>query len=199
MEPTPPPPPTPGPLPPGQMPPGYYPQAYPPPPPTSLLWLWIVLGVVGTVLAVGLAGAIFFTRGGAAARHRTTMRSEAALNVERMFKEVKVYYAERDSIPMETGAPTPPEGSCCSTERTKCEADPALWKAEPWASLDFTIDERHYFSYSFRPEPSGKGFTISAYGDLDCDGKSAVYYQIVGTIRDGYIEKDVTITRGEDD
>jgi type II secretory pathway pseudopilin PulG len=199
MEPSPPPPPTPGPLPPGQMPPGYYPHPYPPPPKkSSLLWLWILLGVFGVLFVVGILAAIAIPS--FMDYQKKAKRSEATLRVEMLYKDLRSFYAENDAIPPQTGEITPPQGSCCSAEsHGKCQPDMALWQVEPWQTLDFTVDEPSYFSYSYTPDPAGKAFTISAWGDLDCDGKSVVYYQIVGTIQDGNITKAITVEHADGD
>lgn len=197
MQPMPPPPPGSGPLPgpPGMYPPGYYPP--PPPPKASLLWLWILLGVGGVVVVIGILAAIAIPSFMDYAKK--AKRTDAALRTEQLYKAIQVYYIERGELPRTPGGPMPADNTCCNGPNHKCAPDMAQWQVEPWQSLDFSVDEPTYFSFSYEPDPSGQSFTISARGDLDCDMNTAVYYQIVGQVQDGNLTKQVTVTSGTGD
>jgi hypothetical protein len=39
--------------------------------------------------------------------------------------------------------------------------------------LQFSVDDPHYYSYAYKVD--GKKFTVSAYGDLDCDGEYSTF------------------------
>jgi hypothetical protein len=63
--------------------------------------------------------------------------------------------------------------------RTACDAgdgvlqpSAARWDTSPWRELDFLLYEPHRHAYSFEAEGSGMNaqFTVTAVGDLDCDG-----------------------------
>jgi len=66
--------------------------------------------------------------------------------------------------------PTPAKGACCGEDK-KCAPDPAHWEHQTWKDLLFDMLDPHYFSYEYKVHEEGptKGFTVFAYGDLDCD------------------------------
>jgi hypothetical protein len=75
-------------------------------------------------------------------------------------------------LPPTDGGPTPAT-PCCEQGRPdrKCEVELSQWDVEPWSSIFFMLDEPHYYQYSYAT--SGDVFTLTASGDLDCDGTTA--------------------------
>jgi type II secretory pathway pseudopilin PulG len=176
-QPAPPPPPGPPGYPPppgapGYPPPGYYPAPHAPKQ-ASLLWLWILLGVLGFVMVLGIVAAVAIPSFMDYAKK--AKRSEAQLNLNRARHAAMAYYAENAQFPTQSSGPTPALGECCRSPGHKCSPDYTLWQTEPWRSLDFTIDEPSMFSYSYEGSPDGQSFTLTAHGDLDCDNNYADY------------------------
>ena len=54
---------------------------------------------------------------------------------------------------------------------------PATWRQPSWQSLNFAIDDAHYFSYEYESAGTGVGaaFTARAMGDLDGNGVRSTY------------------------
>ena len=177
-----------GPPPPGYPPPGYPPPGYPPPPgygypppprKGSLLWLWILLGVVGAGVVV--VGILAFLAGSKVAEYaKKSRRSEAELNLHAIGRAARYGYIENAMFPVGTAEATPAT-SCCATPTKKC-LDSSAWDREPWQSLDFGLYDPHYFRYTYASD--GKTFTATAIGDLDCDGVEVVF-TLRGTIEEG--------------
>ena len=180
--------------PPGYPPPGYPPPGYPPPPgygypppKKSLLWLWILLGVLGAGVVV--VGILAFLAGDAVSEYaKKSKRIEAELELHRIGRAAKVAFIETDAFPEGTAGATPAT-SCCAGPNHKCAPEPAIWSQEPWLSLDFEMFEPHYFRYTYAAAPDRRSFTATAIGDLDCDGEEVVF-TITGSVVDG----NVTVT-----
>jgi hypothetical protein len=77
-------------------------------------------------------------------------------------------------LPGPSAGPTPPLGTCCQQGGT-CQPSMALWAEDPWKTLKFSMDDPHRFSYEYKLDPDGKGFTALAYGALDCDGTYSTF------------------------
>ena len=168
--------PPPGAPPPGYPPPGYYPPppgyGYPPPKKASLLWLWILLGVLGGLMVIGILAAVAIPS--FMDYQKKAKRSEADLVLNQLQRSASRYYAEMNAFPTQASGPTPSQPCCTFTQR-KCPADPSSWAIEPWMSLDFEPYESTYFQFEYTPSADGQSFTATATGDLDCDGTSIVY------------------------
>jgi len=99
--------------------------------------------------------------------------TEASLMLNKIGKSAKRVFGETGKYPIGKAALTPAT-DCCKGDGGKCAVDSKQWTAEPWTSLDFTIDEPHLFRYSFDGS-DGKSFTATAVGDLDCSGRPVTY------------------------
>jgi len=157
--------------PPGHLPPGYYP-GYPPPPgfapkKTSLVWLWIALGVVGAVAVIGALAAIAIPS--FVNYQRKAKAVEAELALRRIGQAAIMHYEEHGRFPEAAAGPTP-AAPCCLGPGQKCAPAIETWAIEPWRTLGFTMLEPHRFQYTFTPSADGRSFTATAIGDLDCDG-----------------------------
>jgi hypothetical protein len=102
---------------------------------------------------------------------KKSKKTEAALQLNKLAKNLKVYYITNSAFPKGKVGPSPAK-SCCQSAGYKCN-DPAAWKNPIWQELDFQIDEPHLFRYSY--ESDGKTVTAKAIGDLDCDGVEIEY------------------------
>lgn len=101
---------------------------------------------------------------------RREKKSEAALQLNKLAKNAKTMWAT--SMEFAKGRAEPlPKGPCGCPK--KC-AFTNEWVKDPvWIELDFQIDEEALYTYAY--ESDGKTFRATATGDLDCDGKPAVW------------------------
>ncbi len=98
--------------------------------------------------------------------------TEAKLNLNKLAKELKVYYVTQSSYPAGSAA-TLPAGECCKGPNNKCPVD-ASWSKDPvWSALDFQMDEPAVYRYSYTSD--GKTATATAVGDPACDGHVETY------------------------
>ncbi len=78
---------------------------------------------------------------------------------------------------------TPPLGTCCKGDKGKCAPQAKWWTHPVWAALRFSVDDPHYFSYSYTVK--GKSFTVRAHADLDCDGEYSTF-EMYGEVSDRF-------------
>ncbi len=99
--------------------------------------------------------------------------SEAAIQLNKLGKNLKTYYVMTGGVPVGT-APLTPAGSCCDGPNHKCHA-PAAWAKDPvWKELEFSIDQPGLYRYEYTSK-DGKTFEAHAVSDLDCDGNPATW------------------------
>jgi type II secretory pathway pseudopilin PulG len=57
--------------------------------------------------------------------------------------------------------------------------NPREWESTTWKNLKFKIEDPHLFRYQFKRVLINKNpaFEVSAFGDLDCDGKESHFYR----------------------
>jgi hypothetical protein len=75
-------------------------------------------------------------------------------------------------LPRAAAGPTPPLGRCCE-QGGRCDPDAALWRAEPWKTLQFSLDLPHRFSVEYAP--AANGALLRVIGDVDCNGVQSSY------------------------
>jgi Tfp pilus assembly protein PilE len=129
----------------------------------------VIFGIGGMLAAVAIPAFLDYM-------HKSKA-SEAPLELNRIGKLAKLYYANNGSFPTGTSAvlPANPSGQkgCCGSPNNKCEVSSA-WATDPvWKELEFSVDEPGNYRYSFTG--NGKSFVATAVGDLDCDGEEATY------------------------
>ena len=134
----------------------------------TLIELMIVVAIIGILALVAVPAFMDYMK--------KSKKSEASLQLNKIGKNLKVYYITESKFPAGEVALTPSE-SCCNTGG-KCLSTPDTWKQPVWQALDFQIDEPSLFQYSY--ESDGKTFTAKAVGDLDCDGVM-ITYELRGT------------------
>ena len=117
-------------------------------------------------------------------------KSEAALQLNKLGKNLKMAYMEKAEFP-KGKAKMLPAATCCGQPNNKCAVVPhAEWAADPiWAALDFEIDEPNLFQYGY--ESDGKTFKAIAVGDLDCD-TTMITYVLDGSVVDGNVTTKLT-------
>ena len=118
---------------------------------------------------------------------KAAAKEEATTNIRKIYEGARSYFLEPatrgQGFPISTPE-TPPAGACCASPGKKCAPNPALWTGS-WNDLKFEIDEPHQYSYTFVSSGTGSraSFTITATGDLDCDGVYSTF-EMVGSIAD---------------
>ncbi len=153
----------------------------------TLIELMIVVAIIGILAAVAIPAFMDYMK--------KSKKSEASLQLNKIGKNSKVNYIERQSYTLmasdgtATGDPAnmPSTGSttqgCCGNPNNKCPVTAGEWAGDPgWAALDFQIDEPSLFLYTY--EGLGPDFTATAIGDLDCDDDT-ITYTLTGTATDG--------------
>jgi hypothetical protein len=117
-------------------------------------------------------------------------KTEASLQLNKLSKNLKVFYMEKSEFP-KGKAKMLPAATCCGQPNNKCAVVPhAEWAADPiWAALDFEIDEPNLFQYGY--ESDGKTFKAIAVGDLDCD-TTMVTYVLEGSTTEGNVTTKIT-------
>lgn len=118
--------------------------------------------------------------------------AEASENVRLLFQKATDYYtAQVDEAGGDNSEATFPESTDGPhpNDIGKKPVTTADWHMIPaFKALEFEILEPHFYQYAFESEGEGDNaqFKISAYGDLDGDGKKS-RYQIEGYIENGEV------------
>ncbi|HEY4058741.1 MAG TPA: hypothetical protein VGM39_19140 [Kofleriaceae bacterium] len=123
----------------------------------------MMTSVVGIMAAVAVPAFMDYMK--------KSKKTESALQLNKIGKNLKVYYITNASFPVGDTTLSPAE-SCCMGPNHKC-FDPSAWTQKAWQDLDFQIDEPHLFQYRYHSD--GKTAIAEAVGDLDCDGVSITY------------------------
>ena len=156
----------------------------------TLIELMIVVAILAILAVVAVPAFIKYMR-----RAKTT---EAIDELDKIYKGAALFYTTPhvdqagQKLPCqfpENQGITPVEGTCCSTNGLggpdtnsddRCDSDPDVWSTDTWSSLNFQMNDEHYFVYAF--DAAGvldqAGFTSSANADLDCDGIQSTFQRI---------------------
>ena len=159
----------------------------------TLIELMIVVAIIGVLAALAIPALILSVR-----RSKT---SEATMNIRRMFDgAVTAYQADGTSragnvmgAQFPSAAPaTPGENACCANGNTRCPANAGDFNLLTWHKLQFSIDDPHYFWYSFDSVGVGvtAAFTARANGNLDCDAEFSTFERI------GFVDLQGGVTGG---
>ncbi|MBP6835682.1 MAG: hypothetical protein KA190_00190 [Kofleriaceae bacterium] len=127
-------------------------------------------------------------------RPRKRRVTEAQLVANRLGKSSKNHFVEMAAYP--TGdTDWTPATPCCGQAQQRCAVDLAAWQAEPWRSLDFTVEEPHQVRVKYRGTASA--YTATFWTDDDCDGAEdpAELLILRGTAVDG--NPSLQITAGD--
>ncbi|HEY4178687.1 MAG TPA: hypothetical protein VGM90_17695 [Kofleriaceae bacterium] len=131
--------------------------------PTAGSDVMMMTSVVGILAAVAVPAFMDYMK--------KSKKTESSLELNRIAKNLKVYYVTNAAFP-EGDTTLSPAESCCAGPNHKC-FDPSTWQQKAWQDLDFQIDEPHLFQYRYHSD--GKTAVAEAVGDLDCDGVSITY------------------------
>jgi prepilin-type N-terminal cleavage/methylation domain-containing protein len=146
----------------------------------TLIELMIVVAIIGILASVAIPAFMDYIK--------RSKKTEAVLELNKIGKNAKRYYAESAQFVTGTAAPLPASGTsgCCGgggSAPNHCLSTPSAWVANTvWRALDFEIDEDTLFYYDYTGGTST--FTAKATGDLDCDG-TAVVYTLAGSAING--------------
>ncbi len=124
---------------------------------------------------------------------RRAKTAEAIDELDRIYRGAALYYSTPRVDQLGNRLPcqfprsqpaTPKAGTCCHAlggpDRDKddrCDSNPEAWTTPTWSALGFDLSEPHYFVYSFESSGTGSAatMTITAHGDLDCDGIQSTF------------------------
>lgn len=160
----------------------------------TLVELMIVVAIIGVLSTVAIPSFMKYIR-----RSKTT---EATMNIRKMYDGAVSYYeAEHASstgaivakqFPDTVTAPTPALTTCCASTGQKCAPSATYWTAQTWQALNFSMDDPHYYSYSFPSSGTGTAsiFDATANGDLDCDASYSTFS------RHGSVDSTGSVTGG---
>ena len=136
----------------------------------TLIELMIVVAIIGILAAVAIPAFMDYMK--------KSKKTEAALQLNKIGKNSKVYYIENQTYVLAADPallPTKPGGGgCCGGPNNKCAAVPASFAGDSgWSSIGFQIDEPSQFYYDYFGAAST--FSATATGDLDCDNTEITY------------------------
>lgn len=151
------------------------------PPGFTLIELMIVVAIIGLLAAVAIPA---FEKA-----VRRSKSSEATINLRRIFDGAISSYQEETVTRQGEGAPsefpgtiaaTPGVNACCQNGVSRCPANPAVFVQPTWQALQFSVDDPHFYWYSFISEGAGVAaqFTARASGNLNCDERFSTFERI---------------------
>jgi hypothetical protein len=100
--------------------------------------------------------------------------SDVTVQLGRLGRTLVRAYGETQAFPVGDSALLP-AGQCCGQAGNKCFADPAAFASDKiWNQLGFALEEPSAYQFRYHSD-DGKSATVQSVGDLDCDGKQAIY------------------------
>jgi type IV pilus assembly protein PilA len=150
----------------------------------TLVELMITVGIIGILAAVAIPAFVKYLR--------RTKTSEAALNIRKMYDSSVVYYEAMHAgpsgqiLPKQFPSPqvwTPGQGTCCGQPGQKCAPNQAQWQTPTWQSINFSVDDPHYYSYAVTEVGTGSSIgdveQLQASADLNCDQVFSLFQRTV--------------------
>ncbi len=130
----------------------------------TLIELMIVVAIIGILAAVAIPAFMDYMK--------KSKKTEAALQLNKIMKNDKVYYITNAAFVSGTAGVLPgTDGGACPAKFPVV----TTWATDTvWAALDFQIDEPNLFSYHYVGSDISDA-TATAVGDLDCDTTKITY------------------------
>jgi prepilin-type N-terminal cleavage/methylation domain-containing protein len=158
----------------------------------SLLELMVVVLIISILAMVAYPSFMRYMR-----RARI---SEPILNLRKLYDISQAYYyadhangqgaLTAKQFPVSMPATPAPLGGCCADPSMRCLPSKYAnqWQSPTWETLNFSMDDPFYYSYNYDSAGSGSSamFTVTAQGDLNCDGKLSLF-QRIGWIQDNHV------------
>src|SRR5262249_24118218 len=155
----------------------------------TLIELMVVVAIIGILAAVAIPAFMRYSK-----KAKTT---EATVNVGKIYEGARAYYDQesnaRGSItPIPKQFPTTVAAAvtnralnaCCGQPGDKCDptvaAERAGWQVEAWQALHFSVDDPHYYQYTYigTGTAGASAFTARANGNLNCDANYSTFEMI---------------------
>ena len=164
----------------------------------TLIELMIVVAIIGILAAVAIPQFMKYIK-----KSKTT---EAINAVKKLYDGGKAYFAEEYTI-RTSGAPIPrqfpasvattPAVDQCCTDGGKCIPNSALWTEPSWLALKYSMDDPHYYWYTFTSAGTvnTSEFSAAGNGDLDCDGIYSTFEAIGRVNASGEVTGTATVYR----
>lgn len=132
----------------------------------TLVELMITVALIGILSAIAIPTFMEFMGKG--------KKVEATLALDKLTKNIRVYHADKRTLPQSTNL-MPAISACVSGTGKTPTTTPAMWYGNAgWKDLEFYVDEPGFFQYEWTNNLDGTG-VAKATGDLNCDGTLALY------------------------
>ncbi len=153
------------------------------------------------LLVVAMVGACGGKKAGENSGANRVDRLEAEINVQRLYKGAVAYFVGNASFPVGKAGPNPigAPWACAGGKVQKHKAPAFVHDSAIWDDLNFEINaDGSDFLYSYEYEGDANGFTVTAQGDLDCDGTPATF-KMTGKLNSGNVIGDEMVMENPND
>ena len=158
----------------------------------TLIELMIVVSILGMLSVVAVPSFVRYMR--------VAKTAETSLMLSKITRGSIAYYSKswhnEDGTPQKcqfpgmgigSAAPSASGTFCCSDGEPdgKCEPNETAWNEPVWRALLFKIADKHYYTYEYISGALGPyqgnnaSAVIIARGDLDCDGTTSKFMQMI--------------------